>query len=1184
MKIYHKNFKIYDFDTPENIIDRIALSHGILPQYLIFHGYLSFCEEKIPFNKKYPTVQMFRAAKEIEIENIVSSKNLDYMIDLIASSNNGNSYIKYRDELPDYVKNSENFDHNFIMFILHELRDDKFSWNIITIPMQNSDIGGRLEESSYKKWVSWLAKETLTLKNRVAATITEMELLENIPGLECTSVEITGKKHEVLFQSPFATNDQLFENLQTSNFFPLISMKEFYKVHKCARIPLQVLRGYQNMDTLNNILISYSTLKDSDSSYSAIFARIVDENILSLEITVNLGDEYHSMRTILNHFNELFQGPVYITETKNVVKSFNCEFFFPRLSLNKHVFGHLVLVDEFFSRSLFLNESTHSSKKKDSIYLYFMHENHTLTCTLTEENKRNINIRLRQNIKDKYVKVCIFNLMSMEDVSTFQTTLAKFLHMYLNKYKSIASIYEKFIPNFNKKKVSSRERSVEFFLKDYAPEIFVAGYPKKCGNQPIIIDDEKKEIYENAGRKVMVFPNETDSRKFSIPQYNYYCDHSEHQYPGLLVNDTFNNKNKFPYLPCCYINDQSIVPGSRYRNYFFSEDLLAGEKVAQNIIKTNKILDISQFGTLPELINRMLTVNDNKKFYFRQGSFPASEMFENNTFLHCVLSAMQTPNISHAQVDEFRQMLVKPRENISICRQEMYDKTTDEIINIINSRDEYLNPRMFIGLISFLFQCNIYIFGADGNIIIPNFSKFYINKYFENGATILIYENPGSESDNLKYPRCELIISTIDGINITTKFDKNENISKFLRKVYEDMIGIQYTKYQKRYGGIFEVNDLVSGIPTHQYIDEHGKACIYSIKYNDQKIIMGISPTKPLNLCEQLSLKEDIFIPNNKNFIGKFITQNRISILESSNQIIGLWGQNQVYFYVSSENNPKIDLSIITSDIDSYNFLSRFAAVLVEIFIWSFSVFMSREDASSLSDNVDYYINKFINKFVIIQPEKEKFFKLNPEISHTKFFSFSSPFFNENNQLIIFSNEILNKLVFNLKRKINSDLTEVQNYRFRQMLNIPFHIDPSGEKNQTQIIFGSHNLFKYFEGEAAYEKGYLNLFYSQGPYYFMFENSKYIAQPAKSLEDAYTIGKFWLEKGYNPGSQLPSVEEVILDYNLIEFRDNNEHIKQIFDSSFNIFIATKEFSSKVCYFSLLSIEGEKIFSGAKISL
>jgi len=764
----------------------------------------------------------------------------------------------------------------------------------------------------------------------------------------------------------------------------------------------------------------------------------------------------------------------------------------------------------------------------------------------------------------------------MEDVSAFQNTLSKFLRVYLNNYKSISSIYEKYIPNFNKKKVSPRERSVEFFLKDYAPEIFVPGYPKKCSNQPVIIDDEKKKIYENVGGKVMVFPNEADSRKFSVPQYNYYCDHTDHKYPGLLVNDTFANKNKFPYLPCCYINDQSIAQGSRYRHYFFGEELLVGEKVAQNIIKTNKILDVNQFGTLPEIINRMLTASDDKKFYFRQGSFPASDTFENNTFIHCILSAVRASNISHNEIDEFRKKLSEPKNNISICRQEIYDKNVDEIINIIHSRDEYLDPRMFVGLISFLFECNIYVFGADGNIILPNFSKFYINKYFEGGPTIIIYENPGSESDNLKYPRCELIISTADGINVNTKFEMDENISKFLQKTYETMIETQYVNSQPQYSGIFDSVDFISGFPTHQYIDKNGKACIYSFNYRDKKIIMGINPTKPLNLAEKLSLANEIFIPNNDKLIMDFITENKIKITTSSlKKIVGLWGENQVYFYTSAENNPQVNLSGFASDIDTYNFLSRLAAVIIEFFTWTFSIFMSTEKIEYLADNLDHYINKFKTNFISIQPTKENLFYINPEISQIKFFSFSSPFFTENKKLIIFSNNIFNKLVFNLKRKIQSDLKSVQNYRFRQMLNIPFHIDFTDRKNQSLVIFGTRNLFKHFGNTVPYEKGHINLFFSNEPYYFLFEGKKCIAQPAKSLEDAYTIGKIWLRDNYNPGSQS-SYEEILQNYNLIEFGDKNEYIKKFFDPTFNIFVATKEFSSKISYFALLSAEN-KIF-------
>ena len=1175
MKIYLRNFKIYKFDTAENVIERIALLHDVLPQYLVFHSYSSVCNEKILIGKKYPTMEMFRLAREIEIEILISSKNLDYMVDLIAGSNNGNAYIKYRDELPNYVKDSDNFDHNFIMFMLHELRDDKFAWNIIIIPMEKHDIGGRLDETSYKKWLTWFSKEKISLQNRVRETTTEMELLENIPGMECTSVEMTGKKYELLFSSDFETNDQVFEAISTTNFFPLISMREFYQIHAGVNIPESVLRGYQALDTTNSILMSYLSMKNSNDVHSAIFVRVLEGNVVSVEITSNLGDEYHTLRTVINNFLALFPEWVRPVETKIVVKSFNCEFFFPRLRLNKHVFGHLILLDEFFSRSLFLNESVNSSKKKDSIYLYFMHETRMLTCTLIEEKKRNVNIRLHQNIKDSYIKVCMFGLTSSDDISSFQTTLAKFMRIYVNKYNSVVSLYEKYVTGFDKKKVSSRERSVEFFLKDYAPEIFVAGYPKKCGNQPTIVDDAKKKMYEEAGRKVMVFPTEADALKFSIPQYNYYCDHPDHKFPGLLVNDTFSNKKQFPYLPCCYINDQSIVPGSRYRHYFLGEDLAAGEKVAQNIIKTNKVLDVNQFGTLPELLGRMLNVNDDQRLYFRQGSYPASDLFENNTFLHCVLSAVQDPNISHAKIDEFRNNLVDSKikkKNISICRQEMYGLSAEAIIEKIESPDEYLDPRDFVGLLSFLFKCNIYIFGTDGNIIIPNFSKFYIYEHFYTGPTILIYENSGSESDNLKFPRCELIISTVDGQSVTTQFGANENISKFLMQMFRRMIQPQFIEKQPIYSGILAPINFVSGPPTQQYIDKHGKSRVFSFDYRGTKIMMGTCPIKPLDIWEKSNLKYEVFFPQKLTLVKDFIRDNNIVIvMDTPDKIIGILGGNSVYFHVSNSDEILLDESILTSDIHTYNFMSGFAEVLIEHFFWAFSIFMHKENFDLLIDNIDHYIAKFRQTCITIRPDKDKIFYANTDLKNKRTFEYNSLFFIQK-RLVLFSEDMFVKLVFHLKRKIVTDLFGLKKYSLQKFPKIPFRIGLEDNSPSTKMISGFSNVQTYLAGGAKYESGKLNLVLMDNPYYFLFENNEYIAQKANSLEDAYVIGKVWADGDGNRAmfGYWPEVE-IESNYNLIEFGSDEKYTKRIFDELFSVTIAVKEINTNVYFFALLPL-------------
>ena len=125
--------------------------------------------------------------------------------------------------------------------------------------------------------------------------------------------------------------------------------------------------------------------------------------------------------------------------------------------------------------------------------------------------------------------------------------------------------------NTNLEKLQLQGKKKKRTLKEQAPEVFVSGYPTKCGKQPRIISAEEAKEATNA---VMQYPK-TSTEGF--PQRWYICDQTgSHPYPRSTSINDLSNDNIVPYLPCCFKTEQDLGPKGEagkqtkpYANYFY---------------------------------------------------------------------------------------------------------------------------------------------------------------------------------------------------------------------------------------------------------------------------------------------------------------------------------------------------------------------------------------------------------------------------------------------------------------------------------------------------------------------------------------------------------------------------------------------------------------------------------------
>jgi hypothetical protein len=90
---------------------------------------------------------------------------------------------------------------------------------------------------------------------------------------------------------------------------------------------------------------------------------------------------------------------------------------------------------------------------------------------------------------------------------------------------------------------------------------------------------------------------------------------------------------------------------------------------------------------------------------------------KNNSFLECVLEGLyKTTKINELEEKERIKFVKKERIKLAkspisaiLCKQEMYDFTDKEIIDMIKNKDIYFDPKHFTSLLENVFSCNIYV-------------------------------------------------------------------------------------------------------------------------------------------------------------------------------------------------------------------------------------------------------------------------------------------------------------------------------------------------------------------------------------------------------------------------------------------------------------------------------------------
>ena len=1210
----NENIKIYDLDSVNSIIKRIAAKNETLPKFIYF-----------PLGNL--TIEIIIENTNIEYENLlpfyIESKSFEELYEKVndklelSLENIVFYYISLNSQFDQLEAQEAEFPEYKGIFIKSVLD------NLNTL-LKNIDPDSRID--LMKIWNNRFSN-ILEIKNSIKENKNFVSFQEkifqdfdNIVGLTYTKFELEKVKFQIELDIKNMSLLEIFNNIKLNKTVPFATTQYFYKILKDFTPFVEwtnlfdrsktYFDKYKNIDRNNNIILKIllkETKIDSVENYSE--GIINYDNVFNLKLTHNLKKYDVSKKDLINEVLEVINIDSYKNEKDIDV---NGVFYFPDQKLNKYVLTDLIMNDELFSSILTVDETIIGAKS--TVFIYFNNTKTGQMSAYITEQKVTKNFLSTVNTEDKenfpigsyFLRVKISKSENIKKVEYFQSILSKLFILYNEKYPEILRFYENY-GIYTEFEEEPEEIKKDTQLKNIDPDIFKANYTRFCRYPPTFVTDEDLEDpeimnYEKNGKilqyNVFEFPKETTGNSF--PK-KYICKHNKNIYPGLR-NNPYDNADILPYIPCCYPRDQSKITGSKYRNYYFDEPVAEKDMKQQGIYVSNIILPNDSFGTLPENITRLFSTVDSKGIYYRKG------MFRNkNSFLNCIMEALNDDteilkisdeNERNNYLNKIRKELIE--ENTVCCKQEMYDYTNEDIVNYINDVDKYFDPKLFIHILELKFNCNIFIFTKNnrGELILPRHIKSYY-KLKNRNKCIFIYEHTGGESKKVEYPQCELIVRDMGEETPEYNFPYGSIISENIFNVFSK-INTSYIFNKKIELIDFNIFSNPVIVPISQVIDSYGKTRLFNLLYKNITISLNTTPLPPFNI------KEDVI--SNINFtdihtaldlaadLSMIISSQLINENGNIKEIRGKLGNINVSIPIDGNdkeiygiptmkiiNKNNIGKNIGSSDLvnysDSYisvlskfNFYKKLSRYIVEYICWLYSKFVNSNNIKEEEYLKAEVLENFKNNYIIID-ENFDYGQINKTFSMTSGVML-------NNKLVLKSEETLKRLFYILRLFITRSINTFKTFKDREMIE-DFYVDLTDfDYYSFQVILqGEDSIIKWIDeknknnflsDEIIHEKSL--------PYFFrnqMINNNRiYLVQNTDSYLKAQNIAIFWNNYKYNPGNNVVIEQTKIFKGMLYSYKNSKNINMYLIDgeeNDYNINIIGYKIGDKSLFSVLLEV-------------
>lgn len=733
---------------------------------------------------------------------------------------------------------------------------------------------------------------------------------------------------------------------------------------------------------------------------------------------------------------------------------------FPQISFDNIILSHMIMNDGMFSTIMSVDESEQASKVRDGLYLHFFIEKFEGTCIITSKIKERDDQELKfikeTDLPEKspFIRVRItLKIKNIDVINKFLTILSKLLSYYRNQEGSIRKIYSSYgidtrnppptvKPKVPPKKSSKKSRANEgsLDLRKRFPDIFPSNYSSVCdNNREIKWLSEKPDGTEY--EQWMKFPKNTE---------NYFsCGHNkDYPYVGVQIN-TLSNRDRLTYLPCCFKLPQLSKEKSNLP-YYLEDKLPPPGHVQQRTLLTNKFASSDGDAELPDEISflfRVIRRQDDGSKFLRMGVHDTPF-----SFLECVLKA--TPRGDDEEpynLNQEYEKLIK-YDKLCVASQENPGKTVNDMRRMLREKG-YMDPRRWIRLLEVVYDVKIIIFSKHPktghvSIQLPHHDKIYLRWDDPSKSIICVYEHYGNDHDK---PRCELIIEKNKEKTYHSFIRKRLNIDTF----YNDMLDQwYYTKDledkddRKDDGHVSTITSFnFSGLPfitknDKQAIDAYGKT--RAILINNSFVIL----TSPLPSFTLPAMSDDnnydIYQSYNHKDrdIQQFLSKYKPSAItvNANDQIVEIhFSFSTITLTIKTKpfdagNNgikkifvplyPSSNQNSIINNIDK----SRLASIMIEYFIYFFSVYCKREGLTSeqVEANKKRVMKNYSIDCIVVDTEVVY------SIPHTSIVSIevmkATGFMSDDNKFVCDSKESRKRLLYTLYTHLLNQFQTVMSY------------------------------------------------------------------------------------------------------------------------------------------------------------
>jgi hypothetical protein len=688
------------------------------------------------------------------------------------------------------------------------------------------------------------------------------------------------------------------------------------------------------------------------------------------------------------------------------------------INIIDEIFLHLVMNNPLFNTYLYVEESQKSFAVKQRLIIHYRGaisdptgtSRAAVSATISEDRiPRGEKIIILNELGQpvQYVvpnpeglvviRVKMTKASSRRVANQFVNILSRLFRIYVQEGGALLNEYLRFIPDYqlviNQKMqelaggletvqpgqetgLESESRITQ--LQKYASDIFVKNYARQCQKplQPRGISAneipaaERRTFINRSGiaeaRQVLPFPP-------SNPRYFFVCPNDKYPYPGVKVNKTLSNKHEYPFIPCCFQINQVSRAGSNWNLYVSGGEPRAAKTNARSSheIKTDKSLPPGRFGFVDSMVVNFIRKYSDESGEIRRYGVPRST----NSFIHCVALGVEDPNYVNspdreAWVSQVRTNLFNLRIRPELLRQEMFDMTNDDIIEHATNEDEFFDPLMYYRAMEELFDCNIYIFalndkdrrtGQETSLLqLPRHKYFHVHPPVPRSKNVLIVRHWGSESDDLEYPQCELIL---DRLSYGIRYNFDEEMNRLLypalafvgrtltwqitperssgtverSPIEPDQLVARQNMYSVlNYKMIFG-NIQING----QVIDSSGKARMFALlpqwgnvehtAVSPLQVYVNVPPTAPLNVPEFRPEEIGRSLPPYERTVELFGEPVSVTTSTDGRYLTGLWfpaGDIQFAFYCPCTEFPMVDF---LKSYPNINTSSELAALTVSI-------------------------------------------------------------------------------------------------------------------------------------------------------------------------------------------------------------------------------------------------------------